>query len=204
MVSVNLLPVATVRKQTARQRARLWLLLVLAVAGGSAIPIATRLTGRVQAAMLQGRCENIYRERSATQDSLKRVVAQTQRLEHHLARSETLRTKRSWCSLLGHVGGSMPGEVWLTTIETDPPTPRGTGRVASVFGRKAAEENSVRLQAPTHIVLQGYAVDHKDLYAFMSQLKQGGAFDDVDLVRSGREPVLDGHAVQFELRCGWH
>jgi hypothetical protein len=93
----------------------------------------------------------------------------------------------------------MPPEVWLTSIATDPPYPHGRGRTEVT----AEDGDTVVLEAPTQLTVQGYAVDHKHLYSFMSRLKQANVFASVELVRSGREPALMGQAVRFDLHFAW-
>lgn len=199
MISVNLLPEATVRKQRANRRARIWLVLTLCAAAGAAVPVGVTVTRQAQASTLQQRCREVDRERSKVQAQLAATLQEVERLATHFAQSETLRTKRSWASLIGFIGGSMPPEVWLTAIATDPPFPMGRGRTEV----HAEPGDTVVLEAPTKLLVQGYALDHKDLYAFMSRLKQADVFTGVELMRSGREPVLAGQAVRFDLQCSW-
>lgn len=204
MVNVNLLPTDIVQRQAATRRARGWALLVLVAVGSAAAPVAMNVTRRAQASGLSRRCESVQQGRTTLQRDLIATIRESETLDLHLARSETLRAKRPWSALVGFITACLPDEVWLTSLSTSassqgPGARRsgGTGRIAQT------EDGPVVLEASTSVRLSGYALDHEHLYAFMSQLKQNGVFADVELLGAGLGPSRAGQAIRFELQCSW-
>jgi Tfp pilus assembly protein PilN len=204
MVSVNLLPGEIAQRQSASRRVRGWTLLVLLAIGAASVPVGINLTRRTQASGLARRCDAVEKTRTDLKRELVETVRAAEALDRELARSETLRTKRCWSSLLQFVTGCLPEDVWLTSLST-PQAERGRApRRAEDAGRgQKTRDGRVVLDAPTSLTLAGYAADHEHLYTFMSRLKQAAVFGRVDLLGAGVEPALAGHAVRFELECSW-
>ena len=202
MISVNLLPEEIARQQTAFRRLRVWLVLVLCAAAGGATSATWALTRQAQAAALEAGNTEIRESRSGLQSELIAAAQQTRELQRRIDRSNALRNKRLWSSLIGFIGGCMPDEIWLTSMNTDVPS-AAARKQDSPGSPPNPKKQSVRLAAPTRLMMRGYALDHKHVYAFMSRLKQTDVFQSVELLKSGREPVLAGQAVRFELQCKW-
>jgi Tfp pilus assembly protein PilN len=205
MVSTNLLPPSLVRQRAVRRRMRAWGGVVACALGAIAVPVVMHQTARAQERSLLARRDAIDGHRSSLQRELAQGIRSIQSLQTQLARADALRSKRPWSALFGMISACMPEGTWLTLLATDAPGPSPT-RTAARVGKAAEPDDSdktVRMEGATGLTLQGFAVDHGDLYAFMSRLKATNLFADVELIRSGREPVLDGQAVRFELRCTW-
>jgi Tfp pilus assembly protein PilN len=205
MVSVNLLPPSVMRQRSVRRRVRAWSGVLACALGALAIPVVIHQSARAQERSLLARRETMDGDRSALQRELAQETRSIQSLQTQLARADALRSKRSWSALFGMISACMPEGTWLTMLATD--SPGSVSAKAAAKGGKAAEsdngDETVRMEGATGLTLQGFAVDHEELYAFMSRLKGTNLFGDVELIRSGREPVLDGQAVRFELRCTW-
>jgi Tfp pilus assembly protein PilN len=205
MVSINLLPPSLLRKRSVRRRVRAWSGVLACALSAGAIPVIAHQSVRAQENSLLARRESIDGHRSSLQRELAQGIRSIQSLQTQLARADALRSKRSWSTLFGMISACMPEGTWLTLLATDSPGP-SPSRPAAKVGKAAESDNDdamVRMEGATALTLQGFAVDHGDLYAFMSRLKATNLFDDVTLIRSGLEPVLDGQAVRFELRCTW-
>jgi Tfp pilus assembly protein PilN len=205
MVSINLLPPLLVHQRAVRRRVRAWSGVLACALGAGVIPVVMHQSARAQENSLLARRETIDGDRSSLQRELAQGTRSIQTLQTQLARADALRSKRSWSALFGMISACMPEGTWLTLLATDSPG-SGKARPAAKVGNAAESDDSnatVRMEGATGLTLQGFAVDHGDLYAFMSRLKATNLFGDVTLIRSEREPVLAGQAVRFELRCTW-
>lgn len=205
MVSINLLPPSLMRKRVVRRRVRTWSVLVACALGAGAIPVVMYQSARAQEDSLRARRESVDGDRSSLQRELAQWTRSIQSLHTQLARADALRSKRSWSTLLGMIGSCMPEGTWLTSLATDSPGAIKARPGAKTGSTEKAENGdaAVRMEGATSLTLQGFAVDLDDLYAFMSRLKATNLFSEVALIRSGREPVLAGQAVRFELQCTW-
>ena len=164
----------------------------------------------------QARVEMLHAERQRLQGELEQLRAeqrslgdQAVRVQSQLERARALRSKREWSALFGLVAESLPEEAWLVAVSTDPPVPArgqtraGTGEspVGAEAGPAAAQ--IITIEAPRKLRLTGYAAEYGQLYEFMGELKQSGAFTEVVQVRAGIQPVLTDSAVAFEVLCTW-
>ena len=213
MIGVNLIAPDVRRIQAVKRRLRQWLTVAAPIAALALLPSATEWhrrgkvdTQRRQLAAVDAELRGLRREVIAS-------AAAVSTMESEFARARALRTKRSWAGLLSILSASMPEEVWLTSFSTDrspeapglktiraapPGDPTTPGSVPA-----GGELPVVVLQAATRIELTGFALNHERLYDLMSRLKEDGTFSNVELLKAGMEPVLEGHAVRFTLACGW-
>jgi Tfp pilus assembly protein PilN len=209
MVGVNLIPSEMLIRHRLMRRLQGWVIVGVALAGATLVPVAVE--GRQQAQIERMRAS--VAEVETKLRSVRGEVASTAQtvldLDAELARAGALRTKRSWSGLLALLSESLPPQVWLTSLATDPPQPvSGHGTVPAVG--KAPEEAKtggkgivIVLEAPTALRLEGYALDHVGLLDLITELKDSGSFATVSLVNAGMEPVLGGRAVHFVLACEW-
>lgn len=207
MTAANLIPMAVRLRQTRKRKIRRWLVVSVSatILGGASM--AHELVQDRRLDELQGRQLALADELSSTGLALQDAVMETRDFADQIVRADALRTKRSWDDLLTMIGLAMPDRVWLSTIETV----RLNGASSSNRGHLSAlvettnriERPDVVLEGPRRLQIVGYALDHADLYAFMAELKARGSFVDVELTKSGNEPVLRGSAVRFVLDCRW-
>ena len=175
--------------------------------GVLALPVGLDAINRVRARELRGKEQSVLAELQTTRAEVRTVAAEATRLRGQVDRATALRAKRAWSNMFLMLGTCMSDHVWLTYVGTDPVTP--TGEQSAMPDRSAAAPTGekdapvVMIEAPRKLVLRGYAADHPELYAFMTQLKRTDVFTKVMLMRSAAEPVLDGQAVAFELVCEW-
>jgi Tfp pilus assembly protein PilN len=213
-VGINLIPAPLRLHEARRRRTTRWGLTVLIAATLSALAIGATLNRQATAAELRAQQRALEANLHATRTRLSEATETCHRLNAEMQRADALRSKRCWSGLMGLFARCLPGEIWLTSLATEPPLPvqgsgfRVQGSPASPLvggalpGGQAAEP--VTLSAPTSLNLRGYALDHDALYAFISALKQSGAFSRVELLgKAGAEPIMRGTAVRFELTCGW-
>ncbi len=188
------------------------------LAGSALLPVLVESRQQAHFERLKLRAGDTETKLSVVRGQVATTAQAVADLDTELARANALRTKRSWAALLRLVGACLPEEVWLTSIATDPPQPRASGRIqvsrdrAGEAGKggapgngpgNAADSGVVVLEAPTKLRLEGFALDHKALYDLISGLKGSGSFSEVKLLIAGMEPVLQGRAVRFVLTCAW-
>jgi len=64
----------------------------------------------------------------------------------------------------------------------------------------AVEANQIN-HTPMALTLAGYARTTPDVSQFVLRLEQMSLFEKVTLVKTNREPFLDGQAIAFQVRC---
>ncbi|MCH7701824.1 MAG: PilN domain-containing protein [Planctomycetes bacterium] len=210
MIAVNLMPTAVRLRQTCRRHLRRWLAVVACSAVVGAVPVSMELVQRHQLGNLKQEQTALGQEMASTQEALQLAGANTRKYADQIVQANALRTKRSWAGMLNMIGQAMPQRVWLSSLSTKPPSPgapRAGGeqrhRNTPLNSNDPPENRQVMLKGPRDLEILGYAVDHADLYAFMTALKEWGSFLEVELTSSGSEPTLRGQAVRFTLDCRW-
>lgn len=210
MIAVDLMPAAVRLRQTRKRRVRRWLAIAASSAVLGAVPVSLELVHRHQLDELEQRRMVLEQDMASTEQALQLAASTTRHYTEQIVQANALRTKRSWAGMLGMIGQAMPQRVWLSSVSTKPPSPGAPGAASEQHRRNTPLQSNARPEHP-HVVLQGprdleilgYAVDHADLYAFMTALKEWGSFLEVELTSSGNEPTLRGNAVRFTLDCRW-
>ena len=207
MIAVNLVPphVLAARKRTRKVRA--WSIAVAAVAALSAVPALLEVRDQARLDKLLSQKDRHESRVQSAREELAEAMRSLTELNERIERANTLRTKRSWAALFDLVVGSMPDEVWLTSVDTGQPSSAGPASKRT-RGPPTADTSGdtpgvVVLDGAGGIVLAGFAVDHEHLYDFMARLKASKAFAAVELNKGVKEPVLRSQAVRFELNCTW-
>ncbi|RJP36682.1 MAG: hypothetical protein C4547_06960 [Phycisphaerales bacterium] len=217
MIAVNLIP----RQQTLHRRRRRhlsrWGVVLGVTVVISLIPLASGLSAHARAASLGSQLRTTRTRLTEVQSELVAVTTSIAETRSQLDAAAALRGKRSWTALIAMIGRVTPGDVWLTTLMTDPSMP-GSGSMvdgrmtigggAARPGGAAAPGQRVIIEAPRGLVIQGFSARQHSIYELMSGLKATGVFVDVTLISSMQEPALRGVPVdfdlyRFELRCRW-
>ncbi len=202
MISVNLLSAETVLSQRCSRRIRTWTATALIAAILAAVPVSLDIVNSARAAVFEGRTKPLLQESNASQAKLSTLTNQCSELATQISRADSLRRKRCWSGLLQLIGTQMPAEVWLTDIATIQAESQTTYPDQTTDDKNKASQ-PVMLDGPQGIRLTGYSIEHEQLYEFMSSLKAMTQFGNVELEQTGTEPVLQGTAVRFVLRCDW-
>jgi len=201
MIGVNLIPSSVLVARQRSQRIRWWLVMLAITAGISTIPIIVYVGHCSQKSALSKHRADSQVEITSVRDQLIVLSSAAQELEDRYDRARALSTKRPWPSLLALIVQSMPPEIWLTSLVTNNP---GTAKPRIRTGKKNPADNQVVvMEGARRINLEGFALEHSQLYDFMARLKGSGAFAKVQLIKAGKEPVFRSRAVRFELTCHW-
>jgi Tfp pilus assembly protein PilN len=94
-----------------------------------------------------------------------------------------------WSMLLNLLTSALDDEVMLREIQI---APEGRGQRA---------EGTMNSVVPYTVSLRGYARSQPAISQFVLRLQQNGLFDEVKLLRTGREPVANTSAVSFDIAC---
>ncbi len=204
MIGVNLIPTQIVEAHRRSRRIRWWLGVVVVVGGVSALPVLWQVRQHTRAARLMQRKSELTRQTAQVREELAELAKKLTALDERIERANALRTKRSWASLLSMVTACMPEQMWLVGMNAaagPSGAPGNTGRGPS--GKQEAQPQVVVLDGARRLDLVGYAVEHEQVYDFMTRLKESGAFGQVDLTKADTEDILSSQAVRFELVCSW-
>jgi len=204
MIAVNLIPPAVLAARRRSRRIRQWLVIVSVSAALCAVPVLIQLRQHARLVSLRGQKRQQEAEVATLRGELGELTRATVDLDRRIKRADALRTKRDWAGLLTLVVECMPPEVWLTAVTTEAPASRAPSRRGGLRPAEPAEQNEMVVMAGARqVALAGYAVQHEQLYDFMTRLKASNTFASVELVKAGMEPTLASQAVRFELRCKW-
>lgn len=214
MIGINLIDERVLWARRRRRRLQRWALVLLGTSLLGAFPVGVELSR-------QGRVRTLIRERGEinrriqqTRSEIATVGAEIRTLESQIARSDALQTKRSWAGLFALLATSMPEDMWLLSIATDPAIPdRGdidltadvesSKRGGSDQKQGESANRVVTLLAPRSLVFQGFSIEQRSLYEFMSELKRSESFTSVSLTKASEEPILNDRALRFDIRCQW-
>ncbi len=209
MIGINLIADSVLVSRRRRRRVQRWVMSVLAAGVVASIPVGIELSRHQQVQSLRGEKRLYAAQIESMRSELNEVGIENRGLSAQTARANALRTKRSWSRLLAMVSRTLPEELWLTSMSTDPAVPiRGhrdltPRKSAAPAGEVDDAPRVVTMEAPRALKLAGYALEHRHLYEFMSRLKSVEAFGDVSLTKAVEEPVFRSKAVRFEIRCTW-
>lgn len=219
MIGINLIDPSVLSARRRKRRIQRWVLAALTGGGVGAFPVGLEISRHQQVMALEGEKSVLQSRIDATRDQLNAIGIEIRNLEAQTARASALRTKRSWSGLLALLSSIAPEEVWFVSLATDPATPgRGSKDLtppkppptAAAATKTPADKPAkpeppavVMMEAPRALVFEGYALEHRNLYDFMSRLKESNLFADVSLTKAAEEPVLSGKAVRFKIQCRW-
>ncbi|MHC4064696.1 MAG: PilN domain-containing protein [Planctomycetota bacterium] len=208
MIGVNLVPPRVLAARKRSRRVKSWAVVIAVVAGLSAIPVILEFRQQARLTSLLERRSQTQSQRASVRAELTELNRSLAELNQRIERADMLRTKRPWAALLSLIVQQMPEQVWLTSLTTGSPQAPAKGAASSSPNGSTSAGDSepaevVVMDGASQINLTGFAVDHEHLYDFMTLLKGSQAFASVELVKAGKEPVLQSRAVRFELTCSW-
>ncbi|MFQ5591847.1 MAG: PilN domain-containing protein [Phycisphaerae bacterium] len=206
MVAINLIP-ASVQLSLARQcHVRRWVIVFGASAALVLIAIGYNWSRLARAAEMREQSALLAAELGALRAEIDAVTAESNQVLLRIQRAKALRSKRAWSGVLALIGSCMPERCWLTSVATDPQRPSAqSARGTTMRGglRDDDSQSAITIDAPRALRIAGYAPKPAEPHVFVANLKRTGAFTDVIMARSQREPVFDGSYYRFELRCAW-
>ncbi len=211
MTGVNLIPYSVLGARRRSRRIRQWTVVVVIAAAVAAVPVLVELRQHALSAKLVERQQIGTAKLAEVRAELEEVNVSLRQLRDGIERANTLRTRRPWAGLLTRIVSCMPQEVWLTSIGTEAPESRSRARPAPPVGKPGAHSDENEMPSATVVTmagaqrldLAGFALDHEQLYEFMTRLKRSETFGRVELVMAGKQPVLRSEGVRFELTCTW-
>jgi Tfp pilus assembly protein PilN len=208
VIAINLIPERVVLAKRRRRRLRAWSCILLLSAAVCAVPVSVEAARNRRVRSLRADRTQLLKDIEKSRAELNRIRLDVQDLKAEAARADALRTKRPWATLLAMLSDTLPKEMWLVSVATDPATPpRGdvdrTAETPPTPPDEDAEAEVVMLEAPRKLTLDGYAVDYLSLLRFMSDLNTCKAFQTVSLTRAVDEPTFDATAVRFKILCEW-
>lgn len=204
-MDINLIPVSEQRRRHQRARLRLWAIILASAAATLIIPIGLDWSRRANAMQLREETAELDSVRKQVQSECRLAELEVKDTQAQIERADALRSKRAWSALVTLIAANVPADVWLTTIATDParPTPSVSVRRGSTRATPPLEEENLTIDAPTKIIIEGYAPRAAEPFTFIRNLQATNVFDTVSLLRSSLEPLEDGPYFRFSLVCEW-
>jgi len=204
MVSINFIPRQIRLSQLRRRHAVRWSAALIVSAVLLTVPLVYDWIRRTEAATLQEEVTLRQTELEQIRKELRALTSESSELTLQIERANRLRTKRAWSGLLGSIGECLPGDAWLTSVATDPPSPTDSGKPATPAKRPGeGTSKQLVLDAPRRLKISGTGIDPAGPHVFVNKLKQTGMFASVVLERSARDASPDSPHFQFHVVCEW-
>lgn len=207
-IEINLLPPEFQQAQARARHVRNWLVGLIAPVLLLLVLLGVDGVRGVQADELRRTSEDLQSELSARRAEVRGLTAAAAVAALQLQRSDALRSKRAWSTLIDLVGQCMPAECWLESLATDPELPASSPAAPPVTGSAPSggtpqQPATVTIDAPRKLRIAGYATSAGQPLAFVTNLKQTGTFKSVNLERSVLESELGQARFRFEIICEW-
>jgi hypothetical protein len=198
MKSVNLIPAKHLVARGRRLRARAWGVGLCVYAAALA---AACVGAKIVWAGDGGRtASDLETARSAT-NKANTALAQASKRLADAQRTQKLikfvRDQPDWSILLALIGKRLGDETVLREVRLEPVKSTPTGSSGSSSAAASASTSTERFT----LHLRGFGKTQSSVSAFVSAMEKVELFDHVKLLRTTREPFLNGMAVTFEIEC---
>jgi Tfp pilus assembly protein PilN len=181
LIRVNLIPQPRMLRKRLARRARNW---------GLALAVYVVLLGAVVAVALSSREPLVIPDDSGVRTRITHLTADFAQVDQELADARfkhaaalELTGHPDWSALLAVLGDTLGDDVVARDVKlTQQPTTSTSPRQYTLD-------------------LRGLAKSQAAVTGFVTRLEETHLFDQVRLLRTGREPFLTGSAVTFDLQC---
>jgi hypothetical protein len=198
MKSVNLIPAKHLVARGRRQRARAW---GVGLCFYAAALVVACVGVRIAWAGDGGRTASDLETARAATNTAHAALAQATKRLGDAQRTQKLikfvRDQPDWSILLALIGKRLGDETVLREVRLEPV------KIAPIV--PAASSSSAAAPVPSTerftLYLRGFGKTQSSVSAFVSSMEKVELFDHVKLLRTTREPFLNGMAVTFEIEC---
>lgn len=202
MIGLDLLPQrVSVRQKCNRHMRRwagVWCLILIAVL----IPLVLDWLGVEKLSELRAKEIELKTSLVRVDSELAVVKEKVSGVAAEIERAKAFRAKRCWRGLLHQIASSMPTDLWLTSVATDPPAPAGqAGRRTAT--RTDGNPASIEIDAARRLVIAGWATTNQLPWEFMAGLNKTGLFKDVEMHELGTDKTNDRELVRFQISVTW-
>jgi len=190
---INLLPARRREILRTRRLLRIW---TVAVPAYCVLLIAVCVAARIVLAVPDSADDRDLQtaRQSARQTEISLAVAKKDlvSLQTRQRMVSTFIDQPDWAAFLRLIGKPLGGNLVLREVKLQQTSTNQRGPAAAPNRPAGA---NFRLE------LRGLARSQIDLSSYVKALEETGLFDEVNLLRTGREPFLTGTATSFELNC---
>jgi hypothetical protein len=200
MARVNLIPANRLAAKRVRRRLRVWAVSLIGYAGVviSACIAAHLIWGTGHAALARDldAARQATKRSNETVANLRREVAKAQDTQRTI---QVVTDHPDWSLLIAALAKHLGDQAVLRETRLSP-------IVASAAAVTPVKLNTPAAPARTRyrLDLRGLARSQTAVSEFVAALEAAGVFDEVKIVRTGREAYLTSMAVSFDLECMLH
>lgn len=206
MIAINLIPARRLAARRLRRRALLWgtSLGLYALAIGGTWPVITATRGDDPLARIHSDIELARAARQRATAALDGVSRQLAKAAVTREFTSEVADRPDWTSLLNVLGGSLGSDTALRDVQLTPaseatsattPVGRSPGAAPGTAPALPGTPSSYKL------TLRGISRSQAAVSGFVASLEKARLFDQVRLLRTGREPFLSETAVSFDIEC---
>lgn len=191
---INLIPQARRQWRAARLAGHRWMALSASYGVVAALLWATYgSTGARDYLALASQSMEIQSREKLVKDSVASMQRQLNDAAQRRSVAEELRNRPDWSILLSLLGEEVGDEIMLRELQLAP--------VAKASRETRPKE--VHLLGPDEykLSIRGIGMSQQAVSQFALRLQRLGLFDEVQMLRSGREPFGGGSGIGFELQC---
>lgn len=196
MISVNLIPPARRRAKRQQLRLKRWTVICALYAGivaGLCLLVCLLWPREHTNVRAQLAGESVRVEQA--QEDVRRLQAQLAEVQQELAANQAVGQHPDWSVLLSLVGSSADAQLVLQRMQL-----RRMGADDGPLGRQRSASNGPPAEG-YNLTLQGAGVTQGAVSQFVLALERAKLFDQVRLLGTRREKILQTPAVVFEVHC---
>jgi Tfp pilus assembly protein PilN len=195
---VNLIPVPLRVTRQRRRRVSRWTLACAVYAGALLVSCAmVRSLYLTDRQTLTVEIEQAEKRQSELDRAARQQLAHLAALNDKAQTVHAITDQPDWSVLLAAISITMDDELVLRDLRIAP----GSDAGGSV--RSASATDALTGPRKYQLSLRGIGKTSNAVTKFVSRLEQTKFFDDVKLIRTGREPFMTGMAVSFDLECSF-
>ena len=209
MPAINLIPARRRYARRMQARGKAWLVIALASGVGLAVGCFTLRARVPKIVVTQQERTRIEAHIVTSHQQLVSLSTSAASAEQDQTTAEILLAQPDWSLLLRTLAAKTGQRAVLREIRLKP-SPVNAVLLASTIspaGTPPKPAPGATPARPIHVPgrftleLSGLTRSQEEVSQFVTDLEKLGLFDDVKLVRTGREPFLDGVASNFNLEC---
>ena len=193
-MKINLIPQARRKLRKARLAAQRWIALSASYGIVAALLWATYAsTGAREYLALAGRMSEIAAREKTVKQSVAALQRQIGDATQRRTIAEELRNRPDWSILLSLLGGEVRNDVMLRELQLS----------AIAKASRDTRPRELQILGPDEyqLTIKGIGLSQQSVSQFTLRLQRLELFDDVQMLRSGREPFGSGSGIGFELQC---
>ncbi|MCG3136670.1 MAG: hypothetical protein HJJLKODD_00505 [Phycisphaerae bacterium] len=214
MPSVNLIPMNLRLQRLQRKRRRIWTIAVVVSWVLAIAAVGNEIHSRYTLAQSREKYNNELAKLKDAERKRDESFARLKELDQEIARAQRLQYKRQWTAMFNELSKSLPENVWLVSIYTEPIRPNISALRTQKIGTDVngtALDDAIQVSykgligrnGPRQIILEGQTLVFEEIYTLIGNLNRLRIFDGAEMLSSKNETMDDLSLTRFVVACEW-